>query len=97
MIIYMKFILFKEIGITKFKEILKIILFYFKSNIKINYLRILDIILKFMNISLVMNNRSYVEKVSYNINMISLTEKQRIEEFKIKITKTIINLIKNYN
>ena len=36
----MKFLLFKEIGITKFKEIRKIILFYFKNNIKINYLRI---------------------------------------------------------
>ena len=38
----MKFLLFKEIGITKFKEIRKIILFYFKNNIKINYSRILD-------------------------------------------------------
>ena len=36
----LKFILFKEIGITKFKEIRKIILFYFKNNIKINYSRI---------------------------------------------------------
>ena len=31
-----KFILF-EIGITKFQEIRKIILFYFKNNIKTNY------------------------------------------------------------
>ena len=38
----MKFLLFKEIDITKFKEIRKIILFYFKNNIKINYSRILD-------------------------------------------------------
>ena len=36
----LKFLLFKEIGITKFKEIRKIILFYFKNNIKINYSRI---------------------------------------------------------
>ena len=50
-----------------------------------------------MNISLVMNNKSYVEKISYNINMINLTEKQMIEEFKIEITKIIMNLIKNYN
>ena len=33
-----KFILF-EIGITKFQEIRKIILFYFKNNIKTNYHR----------------------------------------------------------
>ena len=38
----LKFLLFKEIGITKFKEIRKIILFYFKNNIKINYSRISD-------------------------------------------------------
>ena len=38
----MKFLLFKEIGITKFKEIRKIILFYLKNNIKINYPRISD-------------------------------------------------------
>ena len=36
----LKFLLFKEIGITKFKYLRKIILFYFKINIKINYLRI---------------------------------------------------------
>ena len=33
----LKFILFQEIGITKFKDIRKIILFYFKNNIRINY------------------------------------------------------------
>ena len=38
----LKFILsfFKEIGITKFKEIRKIILFYFRNNIKIYYPKI---------------------------------------------------------
>ena len=48
------------------------------------------------NIGLVMNNRSYAEKVCYNINMIDLTKKQKIEEFKTEITKTIINLTKNH-
>ena len=48
------------------------------------------------NIGLVMNNRSYAEKVCYNISMIDLTEKQKIEEFKNEITKTIINLIENH-
>ena len=43
-----------------------------------------------------MNNRSYAENVCYNINMMDLTEKQKIEEFKIEITKTIINLIENH-
>ena len=38
----LKFLLFKDIGITKFKEIRKIILFYFINNIKINYSRILN-------------------------------------------------------
>ena len=38
--IMLKFLLFKEIGITKFKEIRKIILFYFRNNININYLKI---------------------------------------------------------
>ena len=38
----LKFLLFKEIGIKKFKDIRKIILFYFKNNIKINYSRISD-------------------------------------------------------
>ena len=33
--------LFKEIGITKFNKIKKMILFYFRNNIKINYLKIL--------------------------------------------------------
>ena len=42
MIIMMKYLLFREIGITKFKEIRKLILFYFKINIKINYPKILD-------------------------------------------------------
>ena len=48
------------------------------------------------NIGLVMNNKSYVEKVCYNIRMIYLTETQEIEEFKIEITKTIINLLENH-
>ena len=38
------------------------------------------------------NNRSYVEKVFYNISMIDLTENIKIEEFKTEITKIIINL-----
>ena len=38
----MKFLLIREIRIIKFKEIIKLILFYFKNNIKINYPRILD-------------------------------------------------------
>ena len=42
------------------------------------------------------NNRSYAEKVCYNISMIDLTEKRKIEEFKIEITKTVINLTQNY-
>ena len=33
----LKFLLFKEIRIKKFKEIRKIILFYFRNNIKIYY------------------------------------------------------------
>ena len=48
------------------------------------------------NIGLVMNNKSYAEKVCYNIRMIYLTETQEIEEFKIEITKTIINLLENH-
>ena len=36
----LKFLLFKEIGIIKFKEIRKLILFYFRNNIKINYPKI---------------------------------------------------------
>ena len=43
-----------------------------------------------------MNNMSYAKKVCYSINVINLTEKQKIEEFKTDITKTIINLIKNH-
>ena len=90
--------MFKEIGITKFKEIRKIILFYFKNNIKINYPKISDdnIEVYGINIGLVMNNRSYKEKICNNINIIDLTEKQKINEFKIEITKTIINLKKNH-
>ena len=42
------------------------------------------------------NNRSYVENVCYNISMIDLTENQKIEELKIEITKTIINLTENH-
>ena len=38
----LKFILFKEIGITKFKDIKKIISFYFRNTIKINYSKILE-------------------------------------------------------
>ena len=33
----LKFLLFKEIGITKFKDIKKIILFYLRNKIRINY------------------------------------------------------------
>ena len=36
-----KYLLFREIGITKFKEIRKLVLFYFKNNIRINYQRTL--------------------------------------------------------
>ena len=43
-----------------------------------------------------MNNISYAEKVCYNISMIDLTEKQKIEEFKTEIIKTIINLTENH-
>ena len=45
------------------------------------------------NFGIVTNNISYTEKVCYNINIIDLTETNRIEEFKAKI----INLIDNYN
>ena len=34
--------LFKEIGITKFKDIRKIILFYLRNKIRINYLKITE-------------------------------------------------------
>ena len=36
----LKFLLFKEIGITKFKDIKKIILFYLRDKIRINYPKI---------------------------------------------------------
>ena len=36
----LKFLLFKEIGIIKFKDIKKIILFYLSNNIRINYPKI---------------------------------------------------------
>ena len=62
------------------------------------------IILKFMiwnnliqNFGLVMNNKRYTKNVCYNINMIDLTVKQKIKEFKTEITKIIINLIDNRN
>ena len=42
------------------------------------------------------NNRSYAEKVCYNISMIDLTENRKIEEFKTEITKTVINLTQNH-
>ena len=42
------------------------------------------------------NNISYIENVCYNISMIYLTENRKIEEFKIEITKTIINLTQNH-
>ena len=42
------------------------------------------------------NNRSYAEKIYYNISMIDLTEKRKIEEFKTEITNTIINLTQNH-
>ena len=38
----MKFLMFREIGIIKFEEIRKIILFYFNNNIRINYQRVLE-------------------------------------------------------
>ena len=37
-----KFLLFKEIGITKFKDIRKIILFYLRDKIRINYPKITE-------------------------------------------------------
>ena len=42
------------------------------------------------------NNRSYAEKVCYNISMIDLTDNRNIEEFKTEITKTVINLTQNH-
>ena len=38
----LKFLLFKEIGITKFKDIKKIILFYLRDKIRINYPKITE-------------------------------------------------------
>ena len=38
------------------------------------------------------NNRSYAEKVCYNISMIDLTDNRYIEECKGEITKAVINL-----
>ena len=43
-----------------------------------------------------MNNRSYAEKVCYNITMIDLIEKRKIKEFKTEIIKIFINLTKNH-
>ena len=40
------------------------------------------------------NNKSYAEKVCYNISMIDLTDNSSIEEFKAEITKAVINLYK---
>ena len=42
------------------------------------------------------NNRSYAEKVCYNISMIDLTNNSSIEEFKTEITKAVINLTQNH-
>ena len=42
------------------------------------------------------NNRSYAEKVCYNISMIDLTDNSHIEEFKTEITKAVINLTQNH-
>ena len=42
------------------------------------------------------NNRSYAEKVCYNISMIDLTDNRYIEEFKTEITKAVINLTQNH-
>ena len=41
-IIMLKFLLFKEIGITKFKDVKKIILFYLRDKIRINYPKITE-------------------------------------------------------
>ena len=42
------------------------------------------------------NNRSYAEKVCYNISMMNLTDNRYIEEFKEEITKSVINLTQNH-
>ena len=44
-----------------------------------------------------MNNRIYTQKFCYNISMINLIEKNKIEKFKIEISKSIINLTKNHD
>ena len=38
----LKFLLFKEIRITKFKDIKKIILFYLRNKIRINYTKMME-------------------------------------------------------
>ena len=38
----LKFLLFKEIRITKFKDIKKIILFYLRNKIRINYPKMME-------------------------------------------------------
>ena len=48
------------------------------------------------NIGSMGNNRSYTEKVCYNISMIDLTEQRNIEDFKTEITKAVINLTQNH-
>ena len=42
------------------------------------------------------NNRSYAEKVCYNISMMDLTDNKYIEEFKEEISKSVINLTQNH-
>ena len=44
-----------------------------------------------------MNNKSYSKFFCYNISMIDLTKKHKIEEFKTEITKIIINLTRNHD
>ena len=44
-----------------------------------------------------MNNKSYIKNVCYNISIIDLTEKKKIEEFKTEIIKIIINFKNNHN
>ena len=41
-IIMLKYLLFRDIWIIKFKEIRKLVLFYFNNNIRINYQRTLE-------------------------------------------------------
>ena len=80
----LNFFLFKEIGITKFKDIKKIILFYLRNKIRINYLKIMK------------DNIKVYDLVCNNISMIDLTENKIIKEFKTKIIKTVINLTQNH-